>query len=866
MDRIEGGADERITLTEHTEHPVLEQAPEALCFATVEGVVQGVGFRPFVAHAAARHLLRGWVRNTGGRVEILAAGPSEALDAFFATVRQGPPHSDIKRFRRLPAPEPGMSASFQDGMPSLPPMPAHGFAILESEATFSGLSMPPADLPVCEGCLAEMDNPADRRHHHPFISCTACGPRYSMLEALPYDRHTTSMADFPMCPDCAAEYANPGDRRHHAQTVSCHHCGPMLSLHHADSAIAAVTDPPDEHTCIDQTGASAIATAWKTSDALLDETAEILRKGGIVAIKGIGGFHLLCDPFSDEAVDRLRTLKKRDAKPVAVMYPSIGAMRAHARVSESEATLLASDARPIVLLEKHELTGIRAGAAPRYAAEEMRPLSAGVCPGSRYVGAFLPYTPLHHLLLRRTGPLVATSANLSGHPIVSDESVMCGWLGNGLDAMLSHNRRIVTPQDDSVAWIVAGQSQLIRRARGYAPLTLPLEPAPNSTQSTSTDLPLEPAPAVASPPPTILALGGQQKAGWCMVQDGFAHLGEYLGDLADEAAWSAWNRSLDRTFTLLGCRPDRIALDLHPRYRTWEAPHLNLFPQAERIPVQHHHAHIASVMAEHGLEDPVLGLSFDGTGYGPDGTVWGGECLLCHGAAYRRVAALTPIRMLGGDHSVEEGWKSLLCHLHAAGLPIPASVSVPERDRLVIAALTHGVNTIISSSMGRLFDAVSALLGFCTASRYEGECAILLETATATEAAAIAAGVETPCADFLPSFAVESGPDGMLLLNPAPVLSGLVDALAAGIRPERLALAFHQTLCASVAALADRLARACGTQTIALSGGVFQNRLLTESLVDALNARGLHVRLQHQVPPNDGGLALGQAYVACRKG
>ncbi len=860
MDRIEGGANGHSALRQDKDAGAGGSQAKVIRFAAVEGVVQGVGFRPFVAHAAASRDLHGWVRNTGGRVEILAAGPSERLDDFFAQVRQGPPHCDIKRFRFLPPPSP--HGAVLSDMP-FPPLPESGFSILESASAFSGLSMPPADLPVCDGCLAEMDNSANRRYHHAFISCTACGPRYSILEALPYDRHTTSMADFPMCPACAAEYANPSDRRHHAQTVSCHHCGPVLTLRRADGRVETAALPATE------SDPHVISGAVSASDTLLAETARLLKEGAIVAVKGIGGFHLLCDPCSDKAVARLRALKQRDAKPFAVMYPTIGDIRMHARVTEAEATLLSSDAHPIVLVAKRPCADEEASEcsmkaeapecsmkaeAPECSMKAdgpLRPLAAGVCPGSRHVGAFLPYTPLHHLLLRLTGPLVATSANLSGHPIVSEESVMAGWLGNGLDAMLSNNRRIVTPQDDSVAWVIAGQPQLIRRARGYAPLTLPLEPA--SDREPATALPSSPPPA-----PTILALGGQQKAGWCLVRDGFAHLGEYLGDLADEAAWLAWNRSIERTFRLLGCRPDRIALDPHPRYRTWDAPFLSRFPHAERVPVQHHHAHIAGVMAEHGLEGPVLGLSFDGTGYGPDGTVWGGEFLLCSGTAFQRIAALKPIRMLGGDESVEEGWKSLLCHLHAAGLPVPPARSEPQRDHLVAAALAHGVNTIVSSSMGRLFDAVSALLGFCRTSRFEGECAILLETA--------AASVPSSPVPVLPSLAVTTAPDGTRLLDPAPVLAGLIDGLAEGIGREVLARAFHDALADSVAALTAELAREHDTQDIALSGGVFQNRLLTEALASTLKNRGFRVHLHRQVPPNDGGLALGQAYVACRKG
>ena len=924
MDRIESGAGGRNALNHQGSDRVCTPAPDCLRLAAVEGVVQGVGFRPFVAHAAARRNLRGWVRNTGGRVEILAAGPAQLLDGFFAEVQLGPPHSDIKRFRFLPAPlqrVPDVAAA------TYPPLPERGFIILESESSFSGLSMPPADLPVCDACLAEMDDPADRRHHHPFVSCTACGPRYSILEALPYDRHTTSMADFPMCPACAAEYTNPADRRHHAQTVSCHQCGPVLTLQLADGSVETAAIPSSDPnpprkagiadgTAVDaavgaaiNTAVDATAGAATASDALLAKTAHLLKSGAIVAVKGIGGYHLLCDPCSDAAVARLRELKRRDAKPFAVMYPTIGDIRRHARVTESEAALLSSDARPIVLVAKHAATDAEAladdarvdGTMPHLPehvnatgtmhppadhltnANTHRPLAAGVCPGSRHVGAFLPYTPLHHLLLRLTGPLVATSANLSGHPIVSEEAVMARWLGNGLDAMLSNNRRIVTPQDDSVAWVVAGQPQLIRRARGYAPLTLPLEPdpdytevhpradAPNGVVSSGTSGSVSSRPQV----PTTLALGGQQKAGWCLVQDGFAHLGEYLGDLADEAAWLAWNHSIERMCRLLDCRPQRIALDSHPRYRTWDAPCLSRFPQAEQMPVQHHHAHIAAVMAEHGLAGPVLGLSFDGTGYGPDGTVWGGEFLLCVGSTYRRVAALKPIRMLGGDDSVEEGWKSLLCHLYAAGLPIPPAVAEPVRDRLIAAALAHGVNTIVSSSMGRLFDAVSALLGICQTSRYEGECAILLETAAAqaalpdTDAQEAAVPPSTPMpssTSALPPFAVTLAPDGMQLLDPAPVLAGLIDGLAAGTNRDVLARAFHRALCASVANLATELAHAHGTRDVALSGGVFQNRLLTEELVEILQYRDLRVHLHHQVPPNDGGLALGQAFVACRKG
>ena len=853
MDRVFGGTENRIPLKKREngkrKNITTEPVGDILCFATIEGVVQGVGFRPYVAKNAAACGLHGWVRNAGGRVEILVSGSRTNLDIFFAAVVKGPPQSDIKRFSRTEPERPDFR---------MPPLPTDGaFLILSSECVSSGLAMPPADLCVCEACLREMDNPADRRYRHPFISCTSCGPRYSILESLPYDRHTTSMADFPMCPACGSEYGSMGDRRHHAQTISCHDCGPQL--------VFMKVEGPGIKTEMAHPDALRVET-------ILSETVEILRSGGIVAIKGIGGFHLLCDPFRDEAVTRLRILKQRDAKPFAVMFPTLGDIRNVCQVTETEAALLRNTAHPIVLL-----TPLK---------EPAKPLSPCVCPGSRHIGALLPYTPLHHLLLRMTGPLVATSANLSGHPIVPDEETMSNWLGKGLDAVLSHSRRIVTPQDDSVAWVVDDAPQLIRRARGYAPLSLPMR---------STDGRM------------VLALGGQQKAGWCLVKEGYALLGEYLGDLSEEEAWLTWNHSLANAVDRSGGKPDRVAIDLHPRYRNRDLPLLTDMPKCDVLPVQHHHAHIAAVMAEHDLEGPVLGVSFDGTGFGSDATMWGGEFLMCRGSDFIRVAALKPILMVGGDNSVEEGWKSLLCHLSAADLPMPPESSVPERDAIVLSALRSRVNTMVSSSMGRLFDAVSALLGFANVSRFEGECAILLEKAaseyldarmtapsfpveataspafsieeTAVPAFSIEENVvpafsieENGVSAFsieengVSAFSIQMDSDGLLLLDPAPVLSGLLKGLQSGTARNQLALAFHQAVACGTMMILDRLSESHGIKTIALSGGVFQNRLLLDMLLPLLRTAGHRVYLHRQVPPNDGGLALGQAFVACRKG
>ncbi len=887
MDRITGGKENLHTLNPTEQNVVREVRTETgtdiLCFATAEGVVQGVGFRPYVAHCATAHEIRGWVRNTGGRVEILARGSRVDLDSFFADVRKGPLQSDIKRFTLREIPFGGSMPDHSDV--ALPP--GSGFLILESETSASGLSMPPADLCVCEECLLEMTNPANRRYRHPFISCTSCGPRYSILESLPYDRHTTAMIDFPMCPACEAEYRNAGNRRHHAQTISCHDCGPQLCLTTTDGIWSAGINPAMEGDwpAPGSTG-NLKEDSLQRSDAILAETVRILLNGGLVAVKGIGGYHLLCDPRNDDAVIRLRLLKKRDAKPFAVMFPAMEEISSLCEVDEPEAALLGNVAHPIVLLRRKE--------------DPISPLSPQVCPGSRYIGAFLPYTPLHGLLLQETGPLVATSANLSGHPIVADDEVMTGWLGKGLDAVLSHTRRIVTPQDDSVAWVIDGEPQLIRRARGYAPLTLPMrcDGSVRSADSTQAGLfehsgqPLHsvdsehsgqtPHSIESDPSGTILALGGQQKAGWCLVKDGYAHMGEYLGDLDDEAAWLAWTRSIDHAVSMLGGVPDRVACDLHPRYRNRNLPLLSgMRPEAIRS-VQHHHAHIASIMAEHELTGPVLGISFDGTGYGSDGTVWGGEFLLCRNSSFKRMAALKPIRMLGGDSSVEEGWKSLLCHLHAAGLPIPPELAVPTRDALVLSALRTGVNTLESSSMGRLFDAVSALLGFASASRYEGECAILLETAAAdcccsrnaesvdrTDsvsnkfiAVTQRTDVDIPMGHVSEgiAFASHTREDGLLLLDPTPVLTGLLSGLKDGMDRKCLALAFHQAVACGTMEMLTRLTDKSGIRDVALSGGVFQNRQLLDLLLPQLRGAGYRIRLQRQVPPNDGGLALGQAY------
>ncbi len=707
----------------------------------ITGTVQGVGFRPFVARLASGLSISGSVWNAGGGVHIHAAGTAEALDTFLRSLQtEAPPAAHIER---LTVSETVWAEQA-------------GFAILRS-APSGGPAMASPDIGLCDACVAEIRDPENRRYGHALNACAGCGPRYTILHALPYDRANTSMDAYRMCDACAAEYADPVDRRCHAQTVDCCDCGPQIA--------------PD-----------------------IRDAVSRIRSGEVLCMKGIGGYHLACSPHSTAAVSALRQIKARDHKPFAIMFRDLDAAQAVCHVSEQEAALLCSPVRPIVLLDKKEGSHF----------------DPGVLCGDARCGAFLPYTALHQLLLDALGALVLTSANRGGGAIITDDADARAFAEEvGIRSVLRHPRQIVRPAEDSVAQVAAGQAQVIRRGRGHVPS------------------------AIAVPRGrSVLALGGDLKAAWCVAQEGRALLGPHMGDLEDAGVFARFREGIGDFCGLMRCEPESVACDLHPGYFSAEHARTLGLPL---VLIQHHHAHIASVMAEHGLSGPVIGAAFDGTGYGLDGAVWGGEFLVLEGAAFERVAHLQSVDMVGGDAAARDARQMAYAYLRE-----PELVGA-EKARLMDAARMAGIGVARCSSMGRLFDAAAQVLGLGDENRYEGECAIALQRAA--EAAPTA-------------YPLHMDLDGGALLRMLWTLRARVDAGA-------LALGFH-------AAVADMTARVCrgiaderGIETVALSGGVWQNRLLLTLAVERLRQKGLKVYWNQQVPPGDGGIALGQAFIAC---
>jgi hydrogenase maturation protein HypF len=740
------------------------------CSITVYGVVQGVGFRPFVARLADELGVTGVVLNNGGIVEITADASEQAMDQFIHRLKsQQPAGADVTQVISMPLPR----RKFED------------FRIIESIVTSEETPLIPTDLPICKDCLKELSAPSDRRYGYPFISCVACGPRYSIIHSLPYDRCNITMDEFPMCPACETEYTT-NTRRRHAQTISCHDCGPQL---------------------IFRTG----GLQYHREEAL-EKGIVMLRSGAVLALKGIGGYQFACLPGSETAVERLRQLKHRDKKPFAVMFSSLDSIREVCSVSSEEEKLLTSSARPIVLLNKeHEV------------------FCVSLSSESRFLGVFLPYTGLHQLLVDACGPLVMTSGNFSDEPIIINDTEMLGFQSEFFGGVLYHERQIVTPLDDSVTRVFCGFPQLIRRSRGYVPMPIQLElRAINS----------------------ILAMGGDLKACFCLLKGHRAYLSQYFGDMEQYEVSQVYRSNLNRMEHLFRIQPSVIACDLHPNYQTsrlaveWDKP---------IVPIQHHHAHIASVMAEYGLKS-CIGAAFDGTGYGTDGCVWGGEFLLCKGAEFERSAHLDYVTLCGGDRASKDAELTSLCYLYAAGVDMTESTM--DKVSIVRAALGNHINTFESSSMGRLFDAVSAVLKIRSYNSYEGECAIALENAAA---AAETAGV-TP---FPMDFQI-CDVDAQLVINQVNLIKDIYSAVKSGVNSGALALGFHLSVSRMLLAVCRRIRVQSGENKAALSGGVFSNLLLTRECVKLLKDDGFEVFLNSQVPCNDSGISLGQAWLCAQ--
>lgn len=805
----------------------------------VTGIVQGVGMRPFVYREAMAHGICGWVLNAGDGVHIEAHARAEAVDGFVAALSEhAPAAARVERVDIADLKPSGWSAADEQG-----------FRIVASQDQTAHTTLVSPDIATCDDCLRELFDPADRRYHYPFINCTNCGPRFTIIRSLPYDRAATSMNCFPMCPECAAEYADPLDRHFHAQPDACFDCGPHITWREA-----SVGGEPGEAAAL-----PAVGTTREASDAIIERCIELLAGGGIVAIKGLGGFHLACDASNEQAVAELRRRKRRSNKPLAVMVRDLADVERLCHVNDVERGLLAGSIRPIVLLRRRAVC--ESGGSPDALA-----LAPSVAHDLPELGVMLPYTPLQHLLLaaaeaRGVHALVMTSGNLSEEPIETDDDL--AWerlVAAGIaDALLGNDRAILSRYDDSVVRVVNGAIMPVRRARGYAPQPLPL-------------------PALDGAPSCVLACGPQQKATIALTREGTngeatCFVSQHIGDVENGGTFDAWNAARTRLEDLFDLAPAALACDLHPSYLSdqWareQARKCNL-PLVE---VQHHHAHIASVMAEAiaagqlTTDTRVLGIAFDGTGAGTDGTIWGGEFLVASLDGFERTAHLLTWALPGGAASVRDARRNAFALLSELGLlehPGAAQLldSLDEQTRSVTATMIErGINSPRTSSMGRLFDAAAAILGICDKATYEGEPAIELEAA-----AWRAFSSESACpTGNMVSFSVteSSRPDDCHVLNSRPLFEALLEGIRTGVPAGKLALDFHVTIARSSARIAREICAREGLDTVALSGGVFMNRLLLQLLTRELKSMGLTVLIPRSVPVNDGCIAYGQAVIA----
>ncbi|WP_429192974.1 carbamoyltransferase HypF [Aeromonas salmonicida] len=765
----------------------------------IDGIVQGVGFRPFVYGLALRHGLTGYVLNDANGVTIGAEGSPEQLAAFARELRElAPPLSRIDHFseRELPQnPDPDYNGAF------------HIKASQQQSAATVAIS---PDQGMCEACATDVANPVDRHHRYPFTNCTHCGPRYTIIRRLPYDRPHTAMAGFAMCPRCAAAYEDPLDRRYHAQPVSCPECGPHLTW---------------------RTGSG---DALVEREDALQAAARALQTGALIAVKGMGGYHLICDARSESAVARLRQLKRRERKPLAVVMSSLAEAKLHVTGCEAEWKLLASQARPITLLRKRTKDD-RPSESQRPAA----PLAEGIAPGIPYLGVMLPYTPLHQLLLDACAmPLVATSANGRGSPILIEYDAVVSELGSKIDGILDHNRPILHPCDDSLVQWAGGRRQTLRLARGYAPCTPSLKQA------------------VKVP---LLAVGAQQKNQLALAFGRQRIYSPYIGDLHSLPMQGHFEQTLATFRDLYDLKPELLVSDCHPGYLShqWAKGYCHDHG-ATHLEVQHHHAHLLGVMAEHDITGPVLGFAFDGTGLGDDGTLWGGELLLADVKGFTRVAHLRPFKLIGSEAAIREPVRQLLGLLfeshspeEISALDIPLINTLPpERISNLHQLWRLGRNAPHTSSIGRLFDAVAALLGVIDTPDYEGEAGLLLEAAALQL---------TP--DELPfplAFGLSQSTGGPLHIEWAELLNLLISEQSKGTSTASLAAGFIHAISKLVVALAEHFPG----YPVALGGGVFQNRVLMDQLVPGLEAAGRQVLTSETLPLNDGGIAAGQLWFA----
>jgi hydrogenase maturation protein HypF len=748
----------------------------------ITGTVQGVGFRPFVYRKATELDLTGSVRNTPEGVAIEAQGELGKLNTFIAELQANlPPLAEIRALE-YEAIEQRTEASFNIDTSS-------------QTGTITPTISP--DIATCDECVSELMNSRDRRHHYPFTNCTNCGPRYTIIEGFPYDRPKTSMKIFDMCPDCTAEYGEPSNRRFHAQPNACPTCGPRIDI-------------------VESYSQSLLPSRSFAKDPV-QRTLETMRAGGIVAIKGLGGFHLACDATNEKAVRHLREKKHRDLKPFAIMVRDLEAVRKICYVSNAEEKLLSSPRKPIVLLKK----------------KSESPIAESVAPDNKYLGVMLPYTPLHHLLFSdQSTNLVMTSANFSDEPIIKDEVEARKKLGKIADLFLTHNRPIYMRTDDSVVRSTVSGPMIMRRARGYVPQ--PIEMPFHGHR--------------------VLALGGDIKNVFCLTNGTDAYLSQHIGDLQNPEAHGHFEHTVKHLSALLSIKPEVIAHDLHPNYfSTWSSRTLALSFEHTNIRfhgVQHHHAHIASCMAEHGLQNQkVIGLALDGAGFGPDGTIWGGEILRADYQGYERIGRIKPMPQPGGGAAAREPWRmALACLSKKDAERIRSLSSISSSDKsLIYEAMEKQINVPMTSSMGRLFDAVSAILGLVLKNAYEGHAAMVLEQAA------------DETIEYSYVYNIDDGSNGILELDFTPTIEQIVKDTVQLAKPSIISAKFHNTV---IDAFVEAVSKVSEGEPVVLSGGCMQNIWLSRGLTKSLEAKGYKVYTHHLVPPNDGGLALGQAAIA----
>jgi hydrogenase maturation protein HypF len=773
----------------------------------IHGVVQGVGFRPFVFRLALRHGLTGLIANDPSGIILEVQGESGSLAAFQSDLRNNPP-----------------PASAIDGITveELVPIPEPGFQIVGSRDDAEAVAFISPDLATCENCLRELFDPSDRRFRYPFLNCTQCGPRFTIVRRLPYDRPNTTIARFTMCPRCWEEYLDPSHRRFHAQPNACPICGPRIWLVPSSAADSALSSPND-------------VGSWFQGETALCRAISLLEAGRVLAVKGIGGFHLACDATDDQAVERLRRCKEREGKPFALMAASLEMIRRYVEVHPEDERLLTSPRRPVVLLGR------------RSTLEGAPPLSQRVAPGNASLGFMLPYSPLHHLLIRDR-PLVMTSGNRRNEPIVRENDEALRRLSPLVDALVLHDRPIEVACDDSVVRTFLGHEYLVRRSRGYAPMPLPWP---------------------SSRGPRVLAVGGELKATFCLTVPPQAYLSQHIGDMENLETEASFDLAVSHFLKLYGPRLDRIACDLHPDYLStrWAERYASALG-CPLIRVQHHHAHAAALLAEHDRIEagPVLGMIFDGTGYGPDGAIWGGEVLQAQAHAYRRLAHLKYVAMPGGNAAIQRPYRMALAHLRAAGLSwegdLPCVAACAQSERRVLERIIdREIQSPRTSSMGRFFDGCAALIGVRQVVDYESQAAIELESLVdeifGEQGGFDQYGLPHPRDGFV--IVDETEP---WVFDPGPLWRALVDGRRRGLSASVLAAWVHSSVSELIIELAKRLRNATGLSVVALSGGVFQNLRLLGMAHSGLKAQGFEVLIHRRVPTNDGGLALGQAAVA----